>query len=563
MGITDILALLGGLALFLHGMQMMSAGLEAAAGSKMKEILERLTANRFLGVLVGAAITAVIQSSSATTVMVVGFVNAGMMTLNQAVWIIMGANIGTTVTGLLIALDVGALAPLFAFVGVALMVFVKDAKVQHIGQILTGLGVLFIGMDMMGSAMAPLRESEAFIRVMSTFSNPFLGILAGMLFTAIIQSSSASVGILQALANSGVIVYSNSVFVLFGQNIGTCITAVLASIGTSRNAKRATIIHLMFNIIGTAIFTMLFLLFPIAHLIDGTLVLPGALGSAVHSLMPGTPAGQIALTHTSFNIATTLLLLPLGNYLAVLARKILPDQIQTGEEQGKMSLAYLRPVLLGGKEGGLGVSAIVIDQLRHELNRMLSMARDNVADSFRAVLARDTQQLEQVEEREEYIDFLNREISRYVSHLIAIETNEMGSAMVSSYFTISGNIERIGDHADNLAGYTRMLVGKGVEFSEEAQQEIRAMRDISLEAISNLLHHQAGQPDWLADVAQMEQRIDDMTEQFRQGQLDRMREGTCNEEACILFSEMLTDFERIGDHVLNIAQELTKAQTSL
>ncbi len=563
MGITDILALLGGLALFLHGMQMMSAGLEAAAGSKMKEILERLTANRFLGVLVGAAITAVIQSSSATTVMVVGFVNAGMMTLNQAVWIIMGANIGTTVTGLLIALDVGALAPLFAFVGVALMVFVKDAKVQHIGQILTGLGVLFIGMDMMGSAMAPLRESEAFIRVMSTFSNPFLGILAGMLFTAIIQSSSASVGILQALANSGVIVYSNSVFVLFGQNIGTCITAVLASIGTSRNAKRATIIHLMFNIIGTAIFTMLFLLFPIARLIDGTLVLPGALGSAVHSLMPGTPAGQIALTHTSFNIATTLLLLPLGNYLAVLARKILPDQIQTGEEQGKMSLAYLRPVLLGGKEGGLGVSAIVIDQLRHELNRMLSMARDNVADSFRAVLARDTQQLEQVEEREEYIDFLNREISRYVSHLIAIETNEMGSAMVSSYFTISGNIERIGDHADNLAGYTRMLVGKGVEFSEEAQQEIRAMRDISLEAISNLLHHQAGQPDWLADVAQMEQRIDDMTEQFRQGQLDRMREGTCNEEACILFSEMLTDFERIGDHVLNIAQELTKAQTSL
>lgn len=563
MGITDILALLGGLALFLHGMQMMSAGLEAAAGSKMKEILERLTANRFLGVLVGAAITAVIQSSSATTVMVVGFVNAGMMTLNQAVWIIMGANIGTTVTGLLIALDVGALAPLFAFVGVALMVFVKDAKVQHIGQILTGLGVLFIGMDMMGSAMAPLRESEAFIRVMSTFSNPFLGILAGMLFTAIIQSSSASVGILQALANSGVIVYSNSVFVLFGQNIGTCITAVLASIGTSRNAKRATIIHLMFNIIGTAIFTMLFLLFPIARLIDGTLVLPGALGSAVHSLMPGTPAGQIALTHTSFNIATTLLLLPLGNYLAVLARKILPDQIQTGEEQGKMSLAYLRPVPLGGKEGGLGVSAIVIDQLRHELNRMLSMARDNVADSFRAVLARDTQQLEQVEEREEYIDFLNREISRYVSHLIAIETNEMGSAMVSSYFTISGNIERIGDHADNLAGYTRMLVGKGVEFSEEAQQEIRAMRDISLEAISNLLHHQAGQPDWLADVAQMEQRIDDMTEQFRQGQLDRMREGTCNEEACILFSEMLTDFERIGDHVLNIAQELTKAQTSL
>ena len=249
MGITDILALLGGLALFLHGMQMMSSGLEAAAGNRMKNILERLTANRFLGVLVGAAITAVIQSSSATTVMVVGFVNAGMMTLNQAVWIIMGANIGTTVTGLLIALDVGELAPFFAFAGVALMVFVKEPKLQHIGQILAGLGVLFLGMGMMSDAMVPLRESESFISLMSTFSNPILGILAGAGFTAIIQSSSASVGILQALANSGIIGLSSAVFVLFGQNIGTCITAVLASIGTNRNAKRTTIIHLMFNII--------------------------------------------------------------------------------------------------------------------------------------------------------------------------------------------------------------------------------------------------------------------------------------------------------------------------
>lgn len=563
MGITNILALLGGLALFLHGMQMMSSGLEAAAGNKMKEILERLTANRFLGVLVGAAITAVIQSSSATTVMVVGFVNAGMMTLNQAVWIIMGANIGTTVTGLLIALDVGALAPLFAFVGVVLMVFVKNPKIQHFGQILTGLGVLFIGMDMMSAAMTPLRDSEGFIRIMSTFSNPFLGILAGTVFTAIIQSSSASVGILQALANSGVIAYSNSVFVLFGQNIGTCVTAVLASIGTNRNAKRTTIIHLMFNIFGTVIFTILFMLFPIAHIIDGTWVLPGGAGEMLAALLPTSPAGQIALTHTSFNIVTTLLLLPLGNYLAELARHILPERAAIEGVEEKMTLAYLKPIQIGVKEGGLGVSAIVIDQLRHELNRMLSMARDNVADSFRAVLSRDTQQLAEVEEREEYIDFLNREISRYVSHLISIETNEKGSAVVSSFFTISGNVERIGDHADNLAGYTRMLVAKNIEFSKAAQGEIGEMRDVCLEAISSLLHHEAGDPVWLSDIAQMEQHIDDMTLQFRLSQLDRMREGTCSDEACILFSELLTDFERIGDHVLNIAQELTKAQTNL
>ena len=563
MGISEILGLLGGLALFLHGMQMMSSGLEAAAGARMKSILERLTANRFLGVLVGAAITAVIQSSSATTVMVVGFVNAGMMTLGQAVWIIMGANIGTTVTGLLIALDVGELAPMFAFVGVVLMVFIKEPKLQHIGQILAGLGVLFIGMGMMSSSMSPLRDSEPFIRIMSTFSNPLLGILAGAAFTSVIQSSSASVGILQALASSGVISYASSVFVLFGQNIGTCITAVLAAIGTNRNAKRATLIHLMFNLIGTAIFTTLFVLFPIAAVVEGTLVLPGEVGRTLSHLIPTDPMAQIAMTHTVFNITTTLVLLPLGNYLAKLAIRILPDQAVETEGQESMTLAYLTPIQAGGKEGGLGVSAIVIDQLRNELNRMLSMARDNVADSFRAVLARDQEQLVQVEQREEYIDFLNREISRYVSHLISIETNEQGSAVVSSFFTISGNIERIGDHADNLAGYTRMLVGKNISFSETAQSEISAMRDISLEAISALLHYQAGQPQWLSEVAQMEQKIDDMTDSFRRGQLQRMKEGTCNQEACILYSELLTDFERIGDHVLNIAEELTKAQTGL
>ena len=563
MGISEILGLLGGLALFLHGMQMMSSGLEAAAGARMKSILERLTANRFLGVLVGAAITAVIQSSSATTVMVVGFVNAGMMTLGQAVWIIMGANIGTTVTGLLIALDVGELAPMFAFVGVVLMVFIKEPKLQHIGQILAGLGVLFIGMGMMSSSMSPLRDSEPFIRIMSTFSNPLLGILAGAAFTAVIQSSSASVGILQALASSGVISYASSVFVLFGQNIGTCITAVLAAIGTNRNAKRATLIHLMSNLIGTAIFTTLFVLFPIAAVVEGTLVLPGEVGRTLSHLIPTDPMAQIAMTHTVFNITTTLVLLPLGNYLAKLAIRILPDQAVETEDQESMTLAYLTPIQAGGKEGGLGVSAIVIDQLRNELNRMLSMARDNVADSFRAVLARDQEQLVQVEQREEYIDFLNREISRYVSHLISIETNEQGSAVVSSFFTISGNIERIGDHADNLAGYTRMLVGKNISFSETAQSEISAMRDISLEAISALLHYQAGQPQWLSEVAQMEQKIDDMTDSFRRGQLQRMKEGTCNQEACILYSELLTDFERIGDHVLNIAEELTKAQTGL
>lgn len=558
MHMSDFLGLLGGLALFLYGMQMMSSGLEAAAGSRMKMILEKLTANRFLGVLVGAAITAVIQSSSATTVMVVGFVNAGMMTLNQAVWIIMGANIGTTVTGLLIALDVGELAPLFAFVGVALVVFVKKPQLQHFGQILAGLGVLFIGMDMMSSAMSPLRESEAFIRLMSTFSNPLLGILAGAAFTAVIQSSSASVGILQALANSGVIGLPSAVFVLFGQNIGTCITAVLAAIGTSRNAKRATIIHLMFNVIGTCIFTILFLAFPIAHVIDGSLVLSGGLGQTISNLMPASHAGQIALVHTSFNIITTIILLPLGNYLAKAAVKILPDRPGDNDEQ--LHLEYLTPIQVSSKDGGLGVSAIYVDQMQHELRRMMEMAKSNVAASFDSVLNRDEEELEQVEKTEEYIDFLNKEISLHVSRLITYETNEQASAVVSSFFTISGNIERIGDHADNLAGYTRMLNKRNISFTGVAHEEIVAMRDICLEGINDLLSLEAGNMDWLADVSALEQRIDDMTSEYRRNHLERMRNGECSDEACILYSELLTDFERIGDHVLNIAQEMAKVQ---
>ncbi len=549
MGVTELLGLLGGLALFLHGMQMMSSGLEAAAGSKMKEILERLTANRFLGVLVGAIITAVIQSSSATTVMVVGFVNAGMMTLNQAVWIIMGANVGTTMTSLLIALDMGALAPILAFVGVVLMVFVKKPQAQHIGQILAGLGVLFIAMDMMSAAMYPLRGSETFIRLMSTFSNPLLGITAGALFTALIQSSSASVGVLQTLAGNGVIGLGSAAYVLFGQNIGTCITAVLSAAGANRNAKRATLIHLMFNVIGTVIFTVVCFLTPLTSWIEG--------------MMPGAAPAQIAAMHIIFNVTTTLLLLPTGNLLAKLAVKLLPDTGAAQEQQDEQYLAYLTAPQASGKDGNLGGSAIIIDQLRNELCRMLSMARDNVADSFRAVLSRDVDRLATVGAREEYIDFLNKEISRYVSHVVSLETNEQSSAAVSSFFIISGNVERIGDHADNLAGYTRKLVDKNIYFSETAQDEIGQMRDISLEAISTLLYSEAGHPEWLANVAKLEQRIDDMTDSFRRHQLERMRQGSCDDEACILYSELLTDFERIGDHVLNIAQELTKAQTPL
>ena len=539
MNASIVLGLLGGLALFLYGMQMMSSGLEAAAGNRMKGILERLTSNRILGVAVGAVITAVIQSSSATTVMVVGFVNSGMMSLKQAVWVIMGANIGTTITGQLIALDVGAIAPLFAFVGVAMIVFLKKPQLHHYGSILAGLGVLFIGMEMMGTSMEPLREMPAFVNMVSTFSNPLVGIAVGAIFTAIIQSSSASVGILQALAVSGVVGLDTSVYVLFGQNIGTCITAVLAAIGTSRNAKRTTVVHLSFNIIGTILFTILCQVTPLVPFMQS---------------LTDNPAGQIANMHTLFNVVTTLLLLPCGGLLVKLAMRILPDREEDKKEG--MHLAFLVPEPARTKqEHPIGLSAMYLTQLRQELNRMLGMAKDNIATAFQAVLERDPKEVEKAQATEEYIDFLNKEISQYISKGMVRETNAKDSSAMSSYFKITGNIERIGDHAMNICEYTQKLADKHIRFSEEAQDEIRAMEQVCLDTL-DLLEQEGIQPtEWLTKVSAMEQRIDDMTDEFRRKQLERMRQGACSDEACIIFSELLTDFERIGDHALNIAQE--------
>lgn len=539
MSVENFLGLLGGLALFLYGMQMMSNGLEAAAGNRMKQILEKLTANRFLGVAVGAGITAVIQSSSATTVMVVGFVNSGMMTLKQAVWIIMGANIGTTITGQLIAMDVGMMAPLFAFIGVAMVVFLKSPKVHHFGQILAGLGVLFIGMDMMGAAMIPLRESEAFISLMTKFSNPLLGILGGAVFTALIQSSSASVGILQALASNGLISFPNAVFVLFGQNIGTCITAVLAAIGTSRNAKRTTIIHLMFNVIGTTVFTIVCLTFSLTDL--------------VASVTPGNPASQIANMYTLFNIVTTAMLLPFGEYLAKAAVHILPDPKKAEKD---MATALKEDSPLGNVK--LGFSAIQLTQLKQEIRRMLKLARENVNRGFQAVLDRDNAVMEKSYETEQTIDLLNKEIGQYISKVLV--HNKTGNVIeaIEQYFLITGNIERIGDYAINIANYVQMMEKNDILFSKSAKEEILNMQKICDEAMELLLHREDEVTKWVSKVAAMEQQIDDMVDTYRDNHLERMRQGKCTEEGFVLFSELLIDFGRIGDHILHIAQEYAK-----
>lgn len=537
MGITDILSLLGGLALFLYGMQMMSTGLEAAAGNKMKSILEKLTSNRIKGVLVGAGITAVIQSSSATTVMVVGFVNSGLMTLKQAVWVIMGANIGTTITGQLIALDIGAIAPIFAIAGVAAMMFVKSERVHHISSIFAGLGVLFMGMDMMGAAMEPLQDSEAFINLMTQFSNPLIGILVGAVFTAVIQSSSASVGILQALAATGMIPLSSAVYVLFGQNIGTCITAVLASIGTKVNARRTTVIHLMFNIIGTTIFTIVCMTTPYVELVE--------------SLTPGDPVAQIANAHTIFNIVTTLILLPFGTYMAKAATHILPDSKKEDDED--LRLKYIRPF---ESSYAIGHSAVAVSQVRDEVGRMQGMVSKNIDDAFSLLINYDEKLRQRISEREEYIDFLNKGISEYIVSLMSSEKSTSDSIQINGYYVIISNLERIGDHAVNLAGYADDMKKWDQQFSENVLEELDEMKKQCMNALDNVKDVMPQNvDDVLSRAVVMEQKNDDMRDKYFKKQLQRLKKGKCKPQSGIVFSEVLTDFERMGDHTLNIAQQ--------
>ena len=363
-------------------------------------------------------------------------------------------------------------------------------------------------------------------------------LVMGAVFTAVIQSSSASVGILQTIAVSGLIGFDGAVYVLFGQNIGTCITAVLASIGANRNAKRTTLIHLMFNVIGTILFTILCMATPLIAFMES---------------FTSNPAAQIANMHTLFNVVTTLLLLPAGGRLVALAKKILPERRE--EQQEGKYLEYLRPL---GKsaERSIGMAAIYTKQIEQEVFRMLAMTKENVDKAFWAFRTANSEQLSEINKTEDYIDYLNREISGYISRTIVYETNEAEIFRASRYFEVTGNIERIGDHALNIAEYASVLQQHHIMLSSEAQEEMERMEQALLVLFDVLEREDRATPKWMERIAELEQSIDDMTVEYRERQLERMRSGKCSEEACILYSEMLTDFERIGDHVLNIAQEM-------
>ena len=529
-----LLGLLGGLTLFLYGMQMMSSGLEAVAGDRMKSILEKLTSNRFVGVLVGCLITMVIQSSSATTVMVVGFVNAQMMTLRQAVWVIMGANIGTTVTGQLIALDIGAIAPLIAFLGVVLVVFMKGQTKRQIGEIIAGLGILFLGMNMMSSAMTPLREMPAFVNAVSHFSNPLVGILVGAGFTALIQSSSASVGVMQALALSGIVDLHTAVYVLFGQNIGTCITAVLASIGASREAKQTTVIHLSFNIIGTIIFTIICMSTPLTDF--------------VMSWTPKDAPQQIANMHTLFNVCTTILLIPFGYKLADFAEKVLPSE----DRKEDSVLQYLQPIPKSNKM--VGSAAINIYQVSDEIIHMMNLAYKNIDDAFKQLIQFTSDRSDEIVKREDTVNILNTEISDYISAALANpNVNANSSQALASFYLSLVHLERMSDYAKNINYQAR----KGIQnrLSREDQAIILEMADLTSEGQEKIYDYKA--------MKAISRKAHARTHEWRQMQINEIKENQLDSEAGIMMSRIFNDFLRINDHAEDVAEEFDQIELDL
>ena len=535
MDISHIMMLVGGLALFLYGMKLMGDSLEAVAGKRLKSILEKLVSNRFKGVLVGTGLTAVIQSSSATTVMVVGFVNVGIMTLSQAVSIVMGANIGTTITGQMIALDIGVIAPLFAITGVVMSMLGGKRSVNLIGHVILGLGILFIGMNMMSDAMTPLRDIPEVREAITSFQNPFVGILIGAAFTAVIQSSSAAIGILQALAVSGLVGLDNAVFVLFGMNIGTCVTSVIASVGANRNAKRVAIVHLLFNVIGTAVFTILCELTPVTDW--------------VASWTPGKAVAQIANMHTLFNVTMTVLLFPFTNQLARLSQMILPVK----DYETKSSECKLR--FITDADNGIGSTAIRIENLVKEVDRMADIARENVRLAMEAVADGNEKNREQIRDNEECIDYLTAEITRYTTEITAHDMPQSDAEKINTMFRIAGDLERIGDHAENIFEYMDTMTERKMSFVEEERQEICRLYshiDSEFEKLSGM--GGAMQESELLAFVKMEDITDDMTENMRERERKRMTVGETVVGAGLIYCELMSDIERISDHMLNIAQ---------
>ena len=532
MTIENIMMLLCGLGLFLYGMKLMGEGLELTAGSRLKSMIERLTTNKYMGALIGLAVTAVIQSSSATTVMVVGFVNAGLMNLAQAVGVIMGANIGTTVTGLMIAIKLNSLAPIAIFLGVIMMMFCKKTNHKHIGQIICGFGILFFGMTVMSTAMEPLSKSEFFRNLFIQLQNPLLGLLVGLAFTALIQSSSASLGVLQALAASGAITLNSAVYVIYGQNIGTCVTAILACAGATKTAKRTATVHLLFNVIGATMFTLLTMWTPFVDL--------------VKMMAPGNILMQISIIHIFFNVVTTAILLPLSKYLVDLACKVIPGE---DRQQEALHLEYLDQRILN-------TPPIAVAQVIKEVERMARLARTNFLNSMDALFQKDEAKLKEIEENEVVLNFLNQKITEYLVQINGLDLQDPDRQVIGALFHVVSDFERVGDHSTNIGEMAQIVINGKANLSETATQELEHMQQLVITIFDDSvrLFLNGGRNTELAfQVNRIEETIDSETDRLKDNHIQRLNNGTCTPQSGAVYNDMLMNLERIADHATNIA----------
>ncbi len=544
MSIFNFLTLVGGLALFLYGMNVMGDGLTKASGGKLERILEKLTSNPIKAVLLGAGVTAIIQSSSATTVMVVGFVNSGIMRLSQAVGVIMGANIGTTITSWLLSLTSissenffiqlckpSSFSPVLAAIGIVYLMFSKNERRRDFGQVFLGFAVLMTGMDTMSAAVKPLADVPEFTGVLTMFSHPILGLLAGTILTAIIQSSSASVGILQALCVTDAISFGTALPIIMGQNIGTCVTALISSAGASKNARRAALIHLYFNVVGTTLFMIGF--YSINHFVHFEFL-----------SQPATAAG-IAVIHTTFNVLATLVLLPFGKLLEKMAMMTIRDseQVETVSEFQALDDRFL------------STPAYALEQAMQVTNRMCEICKNGLLCAFDLIAGRYDESSEQeIEALEQKVDNYEDKLGTYLVKLSKYELSQQDSRKISILLHSIGDIERMSDHSVELARSAKEISDKGLVFSESARREMQVFSDALRDIVTRTSQVFETEDISLAETIEpLEQVIDDLNAKIKQNHVERLKNGECTIEMGFVLSDISTCYERIADHCSNLA----------
>lgn len=529
------IGIMGGLGLFLYGMNLMGDGLQKSAGSRLKRIIELLTSNVIMGVLVGMVVTMIIQSSSATTVMVVGFVNAGIMSLPQAIGVIMGANIGTTITAQLVSLDVDFLAPVALGIGIVIYMFSNKPKHKHIAEILIGFGILFTGMDFMKDAVKPLAGYQGFTDMLLSFGHhPILGVLMGFAITAIVQSSSASMGMLIALASQGLIPVTAALPILYGENIGTCVTSLISSIGASRNARRAAIMHLTFNVLGSMIFMF---------------ILSKPIVAIVTSIDPTDAARQIANAHTLFNIINVIILLPFNKLIVKLALKLVPETKYEKDDDSKV-VKYIDDRMIE-------TPSIALANIVKETLRMGEKSKESLNAAMDGIIEKSAEKVELSFKREKLINELQKLILNYLLKLSKASLNEDSRDTVDALFNTVNDIERIGDHAENIAELAKDISDSEISFSDVGLNELKDMYNKVISTYTYALEAmRTSNVELACKVIKMEEQVDMMEKSCRANHMNRLNSSSCSIDSGVIYLDIITNLERVSDHAVNIAQQV-------